>query len=167
MCAVAGISIIPDKTEHSEDGDEMDLSNYDSSSALDYQDLFVKEGDLEDSLRFEEHDQWPVTSSGYPLKERYLQLLCGSEHSESEQYQNVIDHWSPSDEGTMDVDIQDVVKVLQVMPQRKRGFEQLDRDGHSTSDRSRPMTEIVRSKKRWDSQLGVFGVVCGAGERGG
>lgn len=144
----------------------MDLSNYDSTSALDYQDLFVGEAGREDSLHFEENDQWPVRSSGYPLKERYLQLLCGSEHSESEQYQNVIDHWSPSDEGTMDVDIQDVVKVLQVMPERKRGFEQLDRECSSTSDRSRPMTDIVRSKKRWDSPLGMFGVICGAGDGG-
>lgn len=155
MCAAAGIPLLPHTTESSEDGESVGLSEYDVTSVLDYQDLLMGEG----SLHFEENDQWPVISSGYPLKERYLQLLCGSEHSESEQYYNVIDHWTPSDKGTLDVDMQDVAKVLQVMPQ-KREFAQLIRDGSSASDRSRPMTENGRSKKRWDSQWPVGNVWC-------
>lgn len=84
----------------------MHLSEHDDTSVLDYQDLFVQEKNHEDSVHFDEQDQRPVTIRGYPLKERYLQLLCDSEHSESEQYRNVIDHWAPSDEGTMDVGYQ-------------------------------------------------------------
>lgn len=160
MCASAGFPILPDTSAHSEDGDYMDLAEY--ASIIDYQELVMRD---EGPLHFEENDQWPMTSSGYPLKERYLQLLCGSEHSESEQYQNVIDHWTPSDKGTLDVDMQDAAKVLLVMSQRKRGFEQVRCGGSSASDHSRPVTE-ARIKKRWDNEWGMFGVFSGVGDGG-
>lgn len=158
MCAAAGIPILPDHSEDSEDRESVELSDYDLTSVLDYQDLLMGDENQGGSLSFEENDQWPVTSSGYPLKERYLQLLCGGQHSESEQYYNVIDHWTPSDKGTLDVDMKDVATVLQIMPQ-KRGFEQVNRSSSSVSDRSRPMTENGRSKRRWDSPL-VGNVWC-------
>lgn len=129
----------------------MHLLEHDDTSVLDYQDLFVREEDDDESVHFDEPDQRRRTSRGYPLKESYLQLLCDSEHSESQSYQNVID-----------VDIKHVVKGLPVKPPRKTRFDQLDRRGTSASDRGRRMREIVRSKMRWDSRLAIFG----AGDRG-
>lgn len=160
MCAAAGVPILTDSSEYSDDGDYMELSDY--QSVPDYQQQLMRDGA---PPQFDENDQWPVTSRGYPLKERYLQLLCGSEHSEFEQYYNVIDHWTPSDEGTLDVDMKDVAKVLQVMPQRKRGFDQLRCDGSTASDWSRPVTEVGVGKTR-DSRWGMFGVFSAIGDGG-
>lgn len=161
MCASAGIPMLPDKSGYSQDYIELS----ESSSVLDYQELVMQDAYQDGPLHFEENNQWPVTSSGYPLKERYLQLLCGSEDSECEQYHNVIDHWTPSDKGTLDVDMQDVAKVIHMMPQRKTGFEQLYCDGSSASNRSRPVIE-TGSNKRWDSRWGIFGVFSGVGDGG-
>lgn len=90
-----------------------------------------------------------------------MQLLCGAEDSESERYYNVIDYWAPDNK---DVDM--LVKTMQVMPQGKRLFNLFDREGISDSDRSRPVTEEVRSKRRWDGKWGRFAVV-GEAEDGG
>lgn len=160
MCASAGIPFVPEIGPGSEDGDYMEISERDS--ILDYQNLLPAEDN--DAMEFMENEEWPVVSSRFPLKERYLQLLCGSEDSETEQYYNVIDHWAPDDDGSLDVDM--LVKEMQVMPPRKRAFELLHRECSSESDMSRPVTEEVRSKRRWDGQWGRFAVVGGGGDGG-
>lgn len=78
MCGAVGKPTIPDTTERTENGHAMHVSEHDDSSVLEYQDLFVWEADQEYSVHFDEKYQLPVTSSGYPLKERDLQLLCDS-----------------------------------------------------------------------------------------
>lgn len=156
MCAAAGIPILPEINPNSKDGEYMDISEYEDGSILDHDAVLQVDDDL-DKFQYAENDQWPVISTGYPLKERYLQLLCGSEDNESEQYYNVIDHWAPSDKGSLDVNM--LVEEMEVVSQRKRRFELFDRDGRSDGDRSRPATEEVSSKRRWDGQWGRLSVV--------
>lgn len=103
---------------------------------------YVSEVDYQERLdddtvtpRFPENDQWPKTSGGLPLKERFLQLLCGAEDSEFQQYGHAIDRWS----------------LGATVPQRKRAFDLFERDvSSSCSERSHP----TRSKRRCDGAVG-------------
>lgn len=165
MCAAAGIPILPEPTKDSEDGEDMETSEYADESMLDYQDSPLHDDGEEDTLHDEETDSWSMSSSRYPLKKRYLQLLCGSE-SESEQYHNAIDYWTPNDPGSLGVNMHHVMKVVQVIPQRKRGFELFGGDDGRSETGSRPRTEEIRSKKRWDSGWAKGAIVSGAGDYG-
>lgn len=62
-------------------------------SELAYQDM-LDDDEKGSPPQFPENDLWPTTTRGLPLKARFLQLTCGSDDNEDEQYYHVIDHWT-------------------------------------------------------------------------
>lgn len=147
MCAGAGIPIFPAR----EDSEDEDMAELDYAAEFDDQDRLPP--------RFAENDLWPVSSrsAGLPLKERFLQLLCGAEDSETEQYYTAIDLWTSNDATGSCADMRDAVKEPLALD-RKRAFELYRRDDDSSSGRSRPATELG-GKRRLGSLGRRFGVV--------
>lgn len=150
MCASAGIPILADNSPDSDAEEKMGVSEYDKSSEQSYQDLL--DDQEKDAPRFPENTLWTRGTGCLPLKERFLQVMCGSDASEVEQYHNVMDHWNSYEASESDVDMREIVKGLEVIPERKRVFGLFQRDCDTASERSRPTTEEVRTKRRWDYQ---------------
>lgn len=144
LCASAGIPILPDNAD-SEGGDDMAIS--DNYSEVDYQAMLDDSDDT--PPQFAENDIWPTTTHGLPLKEQFLQLLCGSEASESEQYYHVMDNWDWNDVGGSDYELEER-NFAKEMLDRNRPYELLDRN-ETGGERSRPATELMWTKGPWDS----------------
>lgn len=153
MCASAGIPILPDGAPDNDDREYV-LGDF---SEVDYQDLF--EDDSQGVPMFPENDIWPTTAGGLPLTKRYLELLPGSDETESDQYFHVIKHWTKEDESSsVEAGSYQVEPIVQPA---KRRYQLVDHDDETSSELSRAATEPV-GKRRCQTVWKELAVVGGS-----
>lgn len=156
MCASAGVPILPDGAPDEDEGEYMEGD----ISEVDYQDLF--DDDNKDIPLFSENNKWPTTPGGLPLKKRYLQLLPGSDESESDQYFQVIKHWASGDVSSSVEG--EGHQVEPIVNRGKRGYQLVDHDDESGSELSRAVTELGGRKRRYEYAWKGSAVVGGSWE---
>lgn len=165
MCAVAGVPLLPSNFPPSDYGEGIALSE---DSELDYQELVSNDG----MPMFPENDDEQVlpSSLGLPLKERFLELLCGNEDTQLKQYYDVMEYWASSEGyATPDTPMKlpdvkrkqpDAFRNQPVpptkQPGRKRGFELFHREEPATvivDDRPQRMATVNRHRGRSGTNL--------------
>lgn len=152
MCATAGVPLFPINFPPCDNGEDKALPD---TSDLFYQDLVSNDG----MPLFPENDddgQVLPGSLGLPLKERFLELLCGSQDSQHQQYTRVMDSWAAT--------VQDMLMPHAPRQQlsHKLEVELVHREAGSASDGGRlPMPDSVR-KRSWRGQWNRFGLVAPA-----